>query len=699
MKVQSVSFLNSRNNNIDKTEKSRLTIPFFTTNNNNNVADVFIKNSTPVQTVKNTSKMISFMGYSVHIVDGGNHAANMNHFAQSIGEGKWDLYNKEVETNYRDPGIKQLENLEWKLKELNFEQTLSYDKYHDAVYIAMPILANVPLQNLEAQMNAVMGTHTHLTPQNIRSKKDEVIAFLKRIYDEPDKYRQYINYMDPMGQGLEKTYGIIYQINKLAQRRNTKVFIPAGHPEYASIKWMSEQRNQKPELYNYIATGFDKDNAVHNMQREIKDNGWYDFNLLSLSEADIVNVKDADGKDYIYSAYDSCVKDGARGVYNFSPVRDENGKLLGYGYHDTKHVDYPYEEFPANDEIQGIAKFVGRPLKEVLADSETTQAFKDDVWNNRSRERYADKLFKVSDIFPQHERDYNKMDLKGDYIDSSLQLYFRTNKDGLVIFPNCDCEGSGRPSVLSMWGSCFSIFNAIKDDIKIREKFNERGYFDKETLYRKHPKEIDSLLFESEELIKDNRYDEAEHVLQYAAELEKVAGLHGYKPLEALGDFYTMKKDYHQAENCYNSALNELSRKIINKLKIEGVQYTLKDCADYIRFVEMLNPQELEYRYNKANYDKMNFIQKMFVEEPQKPEDLKNTNKYIQFKKVSKLYTGCSRLYEKLAENCELRNEDFPAFACNWAANMMQTMNETSDELLNRRADKNTYLGDFLNVD
>lgn len=693
MKVQSVSFLNSRNN-INKIDRNNVSTPVFY----DNQKDIFIKNKA-VQTIKSMQNPVSFMGYSVHIVDGGNHATNMNHFAQSISDGKWDLYNKEVDTNYRDPDIKQLENLEWKLKELNFEPSLSYDNYHDAAYVALPVLANVPLQNLEAQMNAVMGTHTHLTPQNIRTKKDEVIKFLKLLYEEPDRYRQYINYMDPMGQGIEKTYGVIYQINKLAKKYNTKVYIPAGHPEYASIKWMSEQRNQKPELYNYIATGVDKDNAVHNMQREIKDNGWYDFNLLTLSEADVVNVKGADGKDYIYSAYDSCIKDGARGVYNFSPVRDEDGKLLGYGYHDDKTVDYPYEEFPANWEVQNIAKFVGRPIKEVLADSETTQAFKDDVWNNRSRERYADKLFRVEDIFPQHERDYNKMDLKGDYVDSSLQLFFRTNKNGQVIFPNCDCEGSGRPSVLSMWGSCFSIFNAIKDDITIKERYNERGYYDKETLYDKHPKEVKSLLFESEELIKGKRYKEAEQVLKYAVDLEKVAGLHGYKPLEALGDFFTMQKDYLQAEDCYNSALNELAKKILDKLKIDDKQYLLTDCIDYINFVEHFNPKDWEYRDNKANYDKLNFIQKLFVNEPQKPEDLTKTEKYIQFKKVAKLFTGCGRLYEKLAQNCELRGEDYPAFACNWAAGMMQNMNDISSELIKRRADKNTYLGDFLNVD
>lgn len=693
MKVQSVSFVNSRNN-INKINSET----YQTRVIDRNSQDLFVKNEIPQ--IKSSLSPISFMGYSIHIVDGGNHAQNMNHFAQSISDNKWDLYNKEVKTNYRDNNVKQLESLEWKLKELNFEKDLSYDKYHEGAYIAVPVLATVPLQNLEAQMNAVMGTDIRLTPQNVRTKKDQILKFLRLLYENPQKYRKYINYMDPMGQGIEKTFGVIYQLNEIDKKRNTKVYVPSGHPEYASIKWMAETRNQKPELYNYIATGEDKDNVVHNMQKEIKKNGWYDFNLLTLADVEAVNLLDSENQDYIYSAYDSCIKNGARGVYNFSPVRDDDGNLIGYGYHNDKDVDYPIEEFPANNEIQNIAKFVGRPLGEVLADEATTQAFKDDVWNNRSREPYADKLFKVEDIFPKHERDYNKMDLKGDYVDSSLQLYFRKNNAGQIIYPNCDCEGSGRPSVLSMWGSCFSIFNAIKNDIKTKERFQERGYFDKETLYSKHPKEIKNLLQESQELIKNKRYSEAEHVLQYAVDLEKVAGLHGFKPLEELGDFYTMREDYKKAEACYNSALNELAQKVYNKLYINGHHYTFDECVNYIMDIEARNPAEIRYASQKEDYDKMNFLQKMFVSEPKKPEDPRKDETYQKFKKVETWVTKSAvELYRKLAENCEMRKEDYPAFACDWASKNLAQLGDIAQIIIDRRADNNTYLGDLLNVD
>lgn len=690
VKVQSVSFINHKNN-VSNRDITRNSTPL----KYNSQPDLFIKNTqTPV--IKNTISPLSFMGYSVYILDGGNHAQNMTHFAKAINN-KWDVYNKEVKTNYHDNDVKQLESLEWKLKEINFQNPLSLDKYHDAAYIAVPVTVNVPLQNLEAQMNAVMGSHTSLTPQNIRTKKDEVLNFLKVLYENPDKYRQYINYMDPLGQGIEKAYGVIEQINQICEKPKTTVYVPTSHPEYASIKWLSEQRNLEPEIKNFIATGDDVNNTVYNLKSEIEHNGWYDFNLLTLSEAKSVNLKDASGtNDYIYSAFDSSIKDGARGVYNFTPVRDADGNIKGYSYQDDKTVDYPFEEFPANYEIQNIAKFVGRPLKDVLADAETTQAFKDAVWNNWSREPFQDKLFRVEDVYPQYERDANKMSLKGDYIDSSMQVFFRKNKDGEVIYPYADAEGSGRPSVLSMWGSSFSIFNAIKNDINIKERFNERGYYDKETLYAKHPKEIKRLLKESDELIKNKKYADAEHILQYAVDLEKVAGLHGYKPLEALGDLYTMQKEYSKAENCYNTALNELAKKILIKLEAVDKDCTFSDCSRNKHKFENLQEEHLDYLHNKNAYDKQNYFQKMFSNEPKKPEDAEPLRKYV---KVYNMVLEASRLFSKLTENCEIRNEDYPAFACNWAAERMKSPDRVAQEIIKRRADNNTYLGDFLHVD
>lgn len=691
MKVHPVNLLNYRNNINNIASQKSYTAPV----KHNSSPDIFVKTaSSPV--AQNNLNPLSFMGYSVHILDGGEHRKNMNYFANSISD-KWDLYNKEVETNYRDNNVKQLESLEWKLKELNFEHNLSYDKYHNAAYVAIPVFANVPLQNLEAQMNAVTGSNTHLTPQNIRTKKDEVLNFLKLIYENPNEYRQYINYMDPQGQGIEKTYGIIYQINQIAKKPDTKVYIPASEPEFASIKWLTEQRGLSPELTNYIATRKDTDNIISNIKNEIKDNGWYDFNLLALSDAQVVNLKDVNGEDdYIYSAYDASIKDGARGVYNFSPVRDENGEIKGYSFHNETRVDYPFEEFPGNKDIEIVAKFAGQNAQDVIADSETTQSFKNAVWNNQNTEAFADKLFSVEDIYPQSERDIEKMSLKGDYIDSTLQHFFRVNDEGKIIHPASDCEGSGRPGVWTMWGSCFSMFNAIKNDIELKERFNERGYFDEEKLKTKFPEEITKLLNESEVLIKNNKIDLAKNVLIYAIELEKTAGLHGFRPLEALGDLYNQQGDLKNAEKYYNSALNELARQVLAKLDNNGNPYSLSDCRDFKQEFEQLQEENLYYINNKNEYDNQNFLTKMFLQEPKKPQNPEHLRKFVDIYNTT---LEAERLFRKLAENCEQRNEDYPAFACNWAADMMVNPDRTTQEILERRADNNYDLGDFLHVD
>lgn len=81
--------------------------------------------------------------------------------------------------------------------------------------------------------------------------------------------------------------------------------------------------------------------------------------MLALSNAHIVNIKNKNNKDFIFAAKDGCMNDGARGVYHFSPVRNSYGKIIGYSFTDTSTVEYPYNEFHANEKIANIAKYVG----------------------------------------------------------------------------------------------------------------------------------------------------------------------------------------------------------------------------------------------------------------------------------------------------------------------------------------------------
>lgn len=464
MRISSISTLWTNNsiNNINNNKKKYVQYPFF----NKTANDVFVKSSQPFA----AHKRINFMGYPVYIVDGGNQATDMQHFATAASKDielhmrrAEDAPNNEYNLN------KPLKNIETQLRRLN-----DYGLTDENSYVAVPIIIPVSLENLAEQYKRVMGNYIHLKPHTTQSSKEKLLTFLERLYSEPDKYRKYIEYMDPENLGLEYAYGIIQEINKLKCK---KVYVPAGYPQEETLNWLAGERGEKPELTNYLATGYDEDNKVHNMLNYIKDQGWYDFNLLALSKADVVNLKKMDGySDHIYSSYDTTVNDGARGVFNLYPIR-ENGQIKGYSFNDTVTNEYPVEEFPYNDEVKDIAKFVGLSVDEAVADDAETYRFKQAMHENRIDESFSGKLYPVWKLFDENELREKKIFAKGDFVDYKLQNFFRRNRDYKIIYPKGDCENSGRPSVKAMWGSSYSILSAIKRDIdKRRIKDNLKAY-------------------------------------------------------------------------------------------------------------------------------------------------------------------------------------------------------------------------------
>ena len=78
---------------------------------------------------------ISFMGQTVHIVDGGAHATNMQHFANAISD-DMDIKMHDVEVVPNNQNTKQLKSLEKQLKILNTKKDFTGE------YIAIPALAS-----------------------------------------------------------------------------------------------------------------------------------------------------------------------------------------------------------------------------------------------------------------------------------------------------------------------------------------------------------------------------------------------------------------------------------------------------------------------------------------------------------------------------------------------------------------------------
>lgn len=590
---------------------------------------------------------IPFLGYKVLLVDGGNHATNLFHFAKAISK-DIDPVIKKVKTLSSNPNVKVLKDLEKVLKELPVHNNL-YNRY-----IAVPASSSVPLLNLQDQVNRVMNTNITLTPENIKANKPLILDFLKKIYDNPSGYREYIGYMDPVNQGIEYTYGVIKQINNLINNYGAKVYLPAGHPFDQTMKWMAGQRNLKPELYNFIATGEDKTGVIRAMQEEIKNRNWYNFNLLTLSDARNITIKNKGwNKDYIFAGYDTCTTDGARGVYNFSPVRDDRKKLIGYSYTDTTTNEYPFEEFPANDEVANLAEYVGLDADEVIANPKEIMQFRNKIRNNE----LLHKLYPVEMIFSDYDIIKNKLRLKGDFVDSSLKLFFRKNKENKIIFPYTDCEGSGKPSVLPMWGCCFAIFNAIKKDIYYKHLaqrlFNDTGKSYGAYLIRKQ-QIMNDVLDKARKACDAKNFADAEQFYNEAVEISKASeqyGLGDVIPYIEQGDMFFGLHDFSKASGCYNTAITKISRHIqsylsLNKLNLGDIK------SGYLKFT-------------------------------------KHSNEYTNILKISEIY-------HKIGLICADKGEFDSALRCLRAAQEIKDFSNTGENLILRRADHNRFIGDLV---
>lgn len=632
---------------------------------------------------------ISFLGQTVHIVDAGAHADYMLHFANAINN-NIDVKMHYTEENKNYKGTKQLKSLEHELELLEKSKNSFKNEY-----IAIPALASVGILNIEEQYNKVMNSKIILTPENIKSHKKELLSFLKKIYEYPELYKTYINNMDFPKQGIEHTYGVIDKINKL-KAKGAKVYIPSGHPHDNTLKWLAGERGLKDELYHYISTGKDTSNKIAYLKKEIINNNWYDFNLLSLSDTNIVGVKSPDGiTDYLFAAYDSCITDGARGVYNLAPVRDnETSKLLGYSFTDTNTIQYPYSDFPHKETTKNIEKFVGKNIKEVLASREDTLKLR--KWhNNNSLKNIApsDKIYAVNDIFTPQEIKINKLYLKGNYVDNSLTLFFDINKNQQVIFKKCNCEGSDRPSIYSMWGSCFAVLNAISRDINLESNIEPLSV-------QEHKSNIKKILNNAIcEYQQKNNINNAVMLLNIAINMDKAYYLKNinYKrdgyPYYWLGHIAYNSNNFSLASKHLNNSINLISDKLYNEQAL-----SLKKLKEAIAIYNKSKEETLEYENKKEKYSKGWYKLLGFkAKQPELYNVYKNETCTLAKKAYDKEIKDIAYMYLLLEQICLNNNEKEAAKICHMAAKDISAINLRGDNILKRRADGINYIGDLYN--
>ena len=149
-------------------------------NRSNSDKDVFVKSS---QNTGYTPKVLSFSGRNVYLIDGGNQAKDLNHFAKAIDDGRnITVYTFETQDPIYSSFNKPLRNVEEELQKLYYSEMVTKEDF-----IALPLCVNVPLQNIEAQYKEVMGKSIDLKPYNILSHKKELLEFLDVIARNPKK--------------------------------------------------------------------------------------------------------------------------------------------------------------------------------------------------------------------------------------------------------------------------------------------------------------------------------------------------------------------------------------------------------------------------------------------------------------------------------------------------------------------------------
>jgi tetratricopeptide (TPR) repeat protein len=612
-------------------------------------------------------KVLFAGGDELVMLDTDTHAKDLGHFWRALNNFDKPLVTYVIKTSDKNPQLKKMSSVLSRLRKLN-----ALPSNERPTHIAMPLVFDVPLLNLSDQMRATTPFNGTLTQGNINQHKDKVIDFLRDISRNPSEYREHIKYMDPNGQELEYVYPVIQEINK-AVDKGISVYIAAGHPKEQAIKYLAEQRGLKPELYHYIATGEDIKGSIKALSAEVDEKNWYNLNLLTLSRATTVGITDPRHNKYIFSAQGPLVTRYELGTYNLAPVRSER-EIVGYSFTDQATPHFFSNKF---NRAKNIEKFVGLPLWDVLA-SESEHA---DFITNKNASTYENKLFKVEKVFSGKEINQKKLLLQGTYVDSSKTLFFETNKDGQVIFPKVDCEGSGRPSITAMWGTCFSVIKALADDVRgkiysirtrqITVNHNNglivsflnnmlgipnqeiRTFTNHPRFYKDFTRSERSLSLHGEDVDIWKKSTVSEATANRMLDEAKRKGKGEGEAYIILGQVLAEKGKYKNAEDCFNAALE------IYRGKRYGKFHTFM-CSK--RIGDMLCEQGGQTNYVNAQFCYGQAIKIL-------KDDYQSFDSHHRTYSLNSLNSQFIELFDAIANICALQNKVRDAKICHYLAN------------------------------
>ena len=406
----------------------------------------------------------NFKGYPVMIVDGGKHASDMSRFAHAVNK-NMDVEMVQVEVNPKDERYKQMKSLENELAKLNQNSAV------DGKYIAIPAFAFVPVRDFKKAYYMAFNEDLRFYPQDLSWHTEEISRLLKAFYDNPEKYKQELALLDVNGQGLEYTHGVVEQINKLVEK-GAQVYIPSGQPKGRYITRLAKEKGYERELRVCLTTGLDTDDRVAGMYREIDSKDLYDFNLLSVSNAKTIGVSAYNmAQKYLFETYDALTSGKTKGIYNISPVR-ENDEVIGYSYTDTSTVQYPLGELMTHEKIERLNKFVGKKLDETTcANEKEIERMKQYIKEGKDTTKCPDKLYSTKEVLNERFATASLDGIrKGRYVDNTLKERFDVNDRGDIIYPYWNWEANRKPAVFAVAGTDYAVIRKISDDIDVIEE-------------------------------------------------------------------------------------------------------------------------------------------------------------------------------------------------------------------------------------
>lgn len=403
-------------------------------------------------------KKISPQKINVHILDGGEHSMSMSHFAQAIIGQKENvnLVLDKVEINTQKYNVKFIDSIEKVLKSL---------KLNKGDFVTIPALASVHLYKIYDALKEILNIDKYLLPNDLKLNKNLLLNLLESFYIKKSTLKDELSKFDEHGQNFDRIFPLIKEINRLSAN-GINIYVPTNPDDYPIKNILKTSKINTDHLYSYIATNKNKSNFIEKEITQAKQSKDYNFNLLTLSNAQIVDLVDQNGENYIFGARDQLVTRKARGVYNFYPVRDNNNKLLGFSFHDETTVEYKADEFPGIHGISNILDFVGYNIRDFKASEEENLLLKKCLQNKDEITNLPNKLYTIAEVYDQKEIDEKGLNILGNYIDKKGDAVFDVNSKEQIIFQKVNCEGSERPSVVSMWGPCFSTIKAIAEDIE-----------------------------------------------------------------------------------------------------------------------------------------------------------------------------------------------------------------------------------------